>query len=78
VGYEKDDKFFGHVGYSHGDETVDSYGGSIFSDQLVESIFFNFRYYINAKYGIILAGGPEYRDSELYRTTGAMSLFMKF
>jgi hypothetical protein len=39
VGYEKEDKFFCHVGYSYGDETVDSYGGSSFSDQLVESIF---------------------------------------
>jgi len=78
VGYEKEDKLFFHVGYSYGDETVDLYGGSSFSDQLVESIFFNLRYFINAKYGIILVSGPEYRDSELYRTTGAVSLFMRF
>lgn len=78
VGYEKEDKFICHVGYSYGDETIDLYGGSNFSDQLVESIFFNFRYYINAKWGVILAGGPEYRDSKLYRTTGAISLFMRF
>jgi len=78
VGYEKEEKLFFHVGYSYGDETVDLYGGSRFSDQLIESIFVNFRYYINAKWGVILAGGPEYRDSEFYRTTGAISLFMRF
>ena len=78
VGYEKEDKLFCHVGYSYGDETVDLYGGSNFSDQLVESIFFNLRYFINAKWGVILAGGPEFRDSKLYRTTGAISLFMRF
>jgi len=69
---------FPQIVYSHGDETIDLYGGSNVSDQLVESIFFNLRYFINAKYGVILAGGPEYRDSELYRTTGAISLFMRF
>ncbi len=69
---------FPQIVYSHGDETIDLYGGSNFSDQLVESIFFNLRYFINAKYGVILAGGPEYRDSEHYRTTGAISLFMRF
>jgi YaiO family outer membrane protein len=78
VGYEKEEKFFCHIGYSNGDETIEMYGGSNFSDQRIESLFFNFRYFVNAKWGIILAGGPEYRDSKLYRTTGAISLFMRF
>lgn len=78
IGYEKEDKLFWHVGYAHGDETIDLYGGSSFSDQLVEAFFLNLRYFIGPKWGIVLAGGPEYRDSEFYRTTGATSIFFRF
>lgn len=78
VGYEKEDKLFCHVGYSYGDESLDLYGGSTYSNQRIESVFFNLRYFITPQWGIILAGGPEYRDSELYRTTGAMTVFVRF
>jgi hypothetical protein len=78
AGYEKENILFCHVGYSNGDETIDLDGGSSFSDQLIESVFFNIRYYVNAKWGVILAGGPEYRDGDLYRTTGAITLFLRF
>lgn len=78
VGFEKEDKLFCYAGYSNGDETLDLGGGSIFSDQLVESIFFNLRYYISTKWGVMLSGGPEYRDHRLFRTTGAVSLFVRF
>jgi hypothetical protein len=78
IGYEKEAKLFCHIGYSRGDETLDLYGSSSFSDQLIESVFLNVRYFVTKKWGVILAGGPEYRDSELYRTTGALSIFMRF
>lgn len=78
IGFEKDEKLYCHLGYSYGDETLDEFGGSSFSDQLVESFFFNLRYFANNTWGIVLAGGPEYRDSELFRTTAALSIFLRF
>ena len=57
-------RFFCYAGYSYSDETIDSDGGSFISDQLVESVFFNLRYYVDAKWGIMVAGDPEYRESE--------------
>ncbi len=78
VGYESDNRLFAHLGYSSGDETSGEVGGSVFSDQRVESLFVNLRYFFSPKCGIIVAGGPEYRDSELFRTTGAISGFSRF
>lgn len=78
IGFEKDEKLFCHIGYSYGDETLDEFGSSVFSDQLVESLFFNIRYFASSSWGIVLAGGPEYRDDQLFRTTAALSLFLRF
>lgn len=78
IGYEHEKKLLCHIGYSYGDETIDTSGGSNFSDQLVEAIFLGLRYFVSQKWGIILAGGPEYRDSKLYRTTGSFSVFFNF
>jgi hypothetical protein len=78
VGYEKEDKFFCHAGYSNGDETMEPGGGSSISDQLVETLFFNLRYYVNKRWGLLLAGGPEYRDKKIFRTTAAIALFVRF
>ena len=78
LGFEKDEKLFCHVGYSYGDETLDQFGSSVFSDQLVESLFLNIRYFASSSWGIVVAGGPEYRDDQLFRTTAALSLFFRF
>jgi YaiO family outer membrane protein len=78
VGYEKANKLLFYAGYSYGDETVEPGGGTIISDQLVETIFFNLRYFLSTKWGIFLSGGPEYRDNELFRTTAALTLFARF
>ena len=78
VGYEGDDKLSAHIGYARGDETIEQAGGASFSDQNVESLFLNLKYFFSPKWGIILAGGPEYRDSELFRTTAASSAFLRF
>jgi YaiO family outer membrane protein len=77
LGYEHD-KLLGHLGYSYGDETIDSFGGSSFSNQLVESVFVNVKYFIDDQWGIIVAGGPEFRDHDLYRTTCGASVFVRF
>jgi YaiO family outer membrane protein len=77
AGYEKDNFYF-YLGYSRGSETLDSAGGSIFSNQFIETVFFGTRYLINKKYGLILAGGPEYRDSDLFRTTMSVTFFVRF
>lgn len=78
LGFEKDEKLFGHIGYSYGDETLDQFGSSVFSDQLVESLFFNIRYFVDKTWGIVVAGGSEYRDDQLFRTTAALSVFFRF
>jgi len=78
IGYEHDKKLLFHIGYSYGDETIESSGGSNFSDQLVESFFLGLRYFVSQEWGIILAGGPEFRDSTLYRTSGSFSVFYNF
>ncbi|UCE41666.1 MAG: YaiO family outer membrane beta-barrel protein [Candidatus Aminicenantes bacterium] len=78
VGFEKENKIFCYAGYSNGDETVEPGGGTIITDQLVETVFINLRYFLSPKWGIFLAGGPEYRDKKLFRTTIALSLFVRF
>ena len=78
VGYEQEDKFLCQAGYSSGDETLEPGGGSIITDQLVETVFFNLRYYIRPEWGMILSGGPEYRDNKLFRVTAALTLFVRF
>ncbi len=78
VGYEKEEKLLCYAGYSYGDETVELGGGSSFPDQIVETVFLNLRYYVSTKWGVLLSGGPEYRDNKLFRTTGAVALFVRF
>jgi YaiO family outer membrane protein len=78
IGYERENKFTAAAGYSYGDETIDQGGGATFPGQKVETIFLQLRTYIRPTWGFLLAGGPEYRDHELFRTTGAASVFAKF
>ncbi len=78
VGYDYADRLFAQLGYSNGDETVEQAGGSQFSDQLVESLFCNLRYFFSPKWGLTLAAGPEYRDRTLFRTTGSASVVSRF
>lgn len=78
IGYEEDDRLIAQLGYSNGDESIEQFGGSSFSDQKVETIFFSVRYRLNDTWGVIAAGGPEYRDDELFRTTGSLSVFARF
>ena len=78
LGYEGDGILSGYLGYSSGAETLEQAGGSGFSDQLVESLFVSLKYFVSPRYSIILSYGPEYRDSELFRTTGAVSVGVRF
>ncbi len=78
IGYEGDGSLSAHLGYSSGSETLEQGGGSGFSDQLVESLFVSLKYFVSPPYAIILSYGPEYRDSELFRTTGAVSVGLRF
>ncbi len=77
-GYEGSDRLFAHLGFASGNETIEFSGSSEFSDERIDSLFFNLKYFVFRKGGIIIGGGPEYRDSELFRTTGAVSTFLRF
>jgi YaiO family outer membrane protein len=78
LGYEKENRLYCYAGYSNGDETVEPGGGTIITDQLVETVFVNLRYFLSDRWGIILAGGPEYRDKKLFRNTASLTLFARF
>ncbi len=78
IGYEGSGRVFTHLGFASGNETIEYTGSSSFSDQHIDSLFFNLRYFVSQRGGIIIGGGPEYRDSEWFRTTGAVSVFSRF
>ena len=78
MGYENEGWYSLRFGYSTGNESIDPGGGSLFSNETVETFFGNIRYYFGPRWGIITAGGREYRNNDFYRDTASLSMFIRF
>jgi len=78
LGYEKEGRYSMRFGYATGNESIESGGGSSFSGETVETFFGNIRYHFGPRWGIITAGGREYRSNDFYRDTASLSMFIRY